>query len=85
MELVGIGFGNLLAADRIISVINPDSAPIKRVVTEARAQGLLVDATQARKPARLSCADSGHGCAFLPFSRKACFGNGKRQDKRRIK
>ena len=49
MELIGIGFGNLLAKDRIVSVINPDSAPIKRVVTEARAQGLLIDATQGRK------------------------------------
>ena len=60
MELVGIGFGNLLAADRIISVINPDSAPIKRVVTEARAQGLLVDATQGRKTGSVIVCDSGH-------------------------
>ena len=59
MELVGIGFGNLLAADRIISVINPDSAPIKRVVTEARAQGLLVDATQGRKTGSVIVCDSG--------------------------
>ena len=60
MELVGIGFGNLLAADRIISVIYPDSAPIKRVVTEARAQGLLVDATQGRKTGSVIVCDSGH-------------------------
>lgn len=60
MELVGIGFGNLLAADRIISVINPDSAPIKRVVTEARSQGLLVDATQGRKTGSVIVCDSGH-------------------------
>ena len=60
MELVGIGFGNLLAADRIISVINRDSAPIKRVVTEARAQGLLVDATQGRKTGSVIVCDSGH-------------------------
>ena len=60
MELVGIGFGNLLAADRLISVINPDSAPIKRVVTEARAQGLLVDATQGRKTGSVIVCDSGH-------------------------
>ena len=60
MELVGIGFGNLLAADRIISVINPDSAPIKRVVTEARTQGLLVDATQGRKTGSVIVCDSGH-------------------------
>lgn len=60
MELVGIGFGNLLAADRIVSVINPDSAPIKRVVTEARAQGLLVDATQGRKTGSVIVCDSGH-------------------------
>ena len=60
MELVGIGFGNLLAADRIISIINPDSAPIKRVVTEARAQGLLVDATQGRKTGSVIVCDSGH-------------------------
>ena len=60
MELIGIGFGNLLAKDRIVSVINPDSAPIKRVVTEARAQGLLIDATQGRKTGSVIVCDSGH-------------------------
>lgn len=60
MELIGIGFGNLLAKDRIVSVINPDSAPIKRVVTETRAQGLLIDATQGRKTGSVIVCDSGH-------------------------
>ena len=60
MELIGIGFGNLLSKDRIISVINPDSAPIKRVITEARGQGLLIDATQGRKTGSVIVCDSGH-------------------------
>ena len=60
MELIGIGFGKLLAKDRIVSVINPDSAPIKMVVTEARAQGLLIDATQGRKTGSVIVCDSGH-------------------------
>lgn len=60
MELIGIGFGNLLAAQRIVSVINPDSAPVKRMVTEARGQGLLVDATQGRKTGSVIVCDSGH-------------------------
>lgn len=73
MELVGIGFGNLLAADRIISVIIPIPLPLKEWLTEPRAQGLLVDATRAEKPARLSCATA-PCCAFLSFSEKLVSG-----------
>ena len=45
IKLVNIGFGNIVAANRIISIISPESAPIKRIIQEARDKGMLVDAT----------------------------------------
>ena len=45
MKLIGIGFGNLVAADRIISIVSPDSAPIKRMIQEVRDRGDLIDAS----------------------------------------
>ena len=49
MELVNIGFGNLIAAGRLIAVVSPDSAPIKRLIQETRDGGMLIDATYGRK------------------------------------
>ena len=49
MKLIDIGFGNLVSAGRLIAVVSPDSAPIKRMVQEARDRGQLVDATYGRK------------------------------------
>ena len=49
MKLIGIGFGNLVSAGRIIAIVSPDSAPIKRLVSKAREDGRTVDATQGRK------------------------------------
>lgn len=49
MKLINIGFGNLVSSDKIISVVAPDSAPIKRIVQEAKANGMLIDATCGRK------------------------------------
>ena len=49
IKLINIGFGNIVAANRIISIISPESAPIKRIIQEARDKGLLVDATYGRR------------------------------------
>ena len=48
MKLINIGFGNMVSAERLVAVVSPDSAPIKRVLTEARDQGLLIDASYGR-------------------------------------
>lgn len=60
MRLVNIGFGNMVSTGRIISIIGPDSAPIKRMVQEAREAGSLIDATYGRKTRAVVIMDSGH-------------------------
>ena len=60
MQLVNIGFGNLINADKIVSIISNDSAPAKRIIQESRHLGLLVDATQGRKTKSLLIMDSNH-------------------------
>ena len=60
IKLVNIGFGNIVAANRIISVISPESAPIKRIIQEARDKGMLVDATYGRRTRAVVVVDSGH-------------------------
>ena len=52
MQLIHIGFGNFVSAEKIIAVVSPDSAPIKRIIQDAKEQGLLIDATYGRKPVR---------------------------------
>ena len=59
-KLVNIGFGNIVAANRIISIISPESAPIKRIIQEARDKGMLVDATYGRRTRAVVVVDSGH-------------------------
>ena len=49
MRLINIGFGNMVAVDRIVAVVNPDSAPVKRLIQEARDDKRLLDATQGRR------------------------------------
>ena len=49
MKLINIGFGNVVSANRLVAIVSPESAPIKRIVTEAREKGLLVDATYGRR------------------------------------
>ena len=51
MQLVNIGFGNLVSVGRLIAVVSPDSAPIKRLIQESRDRGMLIDATYGRKTA----------------------------------
>ena len=60
MELVNIGFGNLIAAGGLIAVVSPDSAPIKRLIQETRDGGMLIDATYGRKTASVLIMDSDH-------------------------
>ena len=60
MRLVNIGFGSLISAERLIAVVSPDSAPVKRLVQEARDRGMLIDATFGRKTASVFIMDSDH-------------------------
>ena len=60
MKLINIGFGNMVSANRVISVISPDSAPIKRLIREAEDRGILVNATYGRKTRSVVVMDSGH-------------------------
>lgn len=60
MELMNIGFGNLLSRERLVAVVSPESAPVKRLVQESRERGLLIDATYGRRTASVLIMDSGH-------------------------
>lgn len=60
MKLVNIGFGNLVSSERIISIISPESAPIKRMVQEVREKGLLIDASFGRSTKAVIVMDSGN-------------------------
>ena len=60
MELVSIGYGGFLSADRLIAMVSPDSAPVKRLVAEARDRSMLIDATFGRKTAAVLLMDSDH-------------------------
>ena len=60
MKLINIGFGNMIAAERVIAVISPESAPIKRIIQEARDNGTLIDATYGRRTRAVIVTDSGH-------------------------
>ena len=58
MKLVNIGFGNIVAADRIITIVSPESAPIKRLIQESRDKGILIDATYGRRTRSVIITDS---------------------------
>lgn len=60
MKLVNIGFGNIVSAGRVIAIVSPESAPIKRIIQEARDGNVLIDATYGRKTRAVIIADSGH-------------------------
>lgn len=60
MKLVNIGFGNLVSAERLISVVSPDSAPIKRMIQDVRERGLLIDASFGRSTRSVLVMDSGN-------------------------
>ncbi|MDN4592459.1 extracellular matrix/biofilm regulator RemA [Polycladomyces subterraneus] len=60
IKLINIGFGNIVSANRIISIVSPDSAPIKRIIQEARERGMLIDATYGRRTRAVIITDSDH-------------------------
>ena len=60
MKLINIGFGNVVAAARVIAIISPDSAPVKRIIQEARDKNILIDATYGRRTRAVLVMDSNH-------------------------
>lgn len=60
IKLINIGFGNIVSANRIVSIVSPDSAPIKRIIQEARERGVLIDATYGRRTRAVIITDSDH-------------------------
>jgi len=59
MKLINIGFGNMVSAGRIIAIVSPESAPIKRIIADAREKGQLIDATYGRRTRAVIIADNG--------------------------
>lgn len=60
MKLVNIGFGNMISASRVLAIVSPESAPIKRIISDVRERGQLVDATFGRRTRAVIIMDSGH-------------------------
>ena len=60
MKLINIGFGNLVSGERLVAVVSPDSAPIKRMIQEARERGILIDATYGRRTKAVLILDNDH-------------------------
>ena len=63
MKMINIGFGNMLSADRIIAIVSPESAPIKRIISDAREKSQLIDATYGRRTRAVIITDN--GCIVL--------------------
>ena len=60
MKLLNIGFGNMVSTERLVAIVSPDSAPIKRMIQEGRDRGMLIDATYGRKTRSVVIMDSDH-------------------------
>lgn len=60
MKLINIGFGSMVSQERVVAIVGPDSAPIKRMIQESRERGMLIDATYGRKTASIFVMDSDH-------------------------
>ena len=60
MKLVNIGFGNMVSASRMVAIVSPESAPIKRIIQDARDRGFLIDATHGRRTRAVIITDSDH-------------------------
>jgi hypothetical protein len=60
IQLINIGFGNIVSANRIIAIVSPESAPIKRIISDAKDQGRLIDATYGRRTRAVIITDSSH-------------------------
>lgn len=60
MKLVNIGFGNMVSANRMVAIVSPDSAPVKRIIQKAKENGSLIDATHGRRTRAVIITDSDH-------------------------
>lgn len=60
MKLLNIGFGNIISADRVVAIVSPDSAPIRRIIQESKEAGRLIDASCGRRTRAVIIADSDH-------------------------
>lgn len=60
MKLINIGFGNMISANRLITIVSPESAPIKRIIQDAKDNGMLIDATYGRRTRAVIIMDSDH-------------------------
>jgi hypothetical protein len=60
IKLVNIGFGNIVSANKLVAIVSPESAPIKRIIQEARDRGMLIDATYGRRTRAVIITDSDH-------------------------
>ncbi|MDE5584166.1 MAG: DUF370 domain-containing protein [Ruminococcus sp.] len=60
MKFINIGYGNMIASERIVTIVSPESAPVKRLIQEARDGGMAIDATHGRKTRAVIVMDSGH-------------------------
>ena len=60
MKLVNIGFGNMINTARVIAIVSPESAPVKRMILDSKEKGMLIDATHGRKTRAVIIADSDH-------------------------
>lgn len=60
MKLINIGFGNMVSGNRVVAIVSPDSAPIKRIIQDAKEKGALIDATYGRKTKSVIITDSDH-------------------------
>ena len=60
MKLINIGFGNMVSANRLVAIVSPESAPIKRIIQDAKERGVLIDATHGRRTRAVIITDSDH-------------------------
>ena len=60
LKLINIGFGNMVSANRLVAIVSPESAPIKRIIADARERGSLIDATYGRRTRAVIITDSDH-------------------------
>ena len=60
MKLISIGFGNIVSADRVVAIVSPESAPVRRIIQESKEKGMLIDATCGRRTRSVIVTQSGH-------------------------
>ena len=70
VKLINIGFGNMVSASKLVAIVSPESAPIKRIIQDARDKGVLIDATYGRRTRAVIVMDSDHVILLPQFSRK---------------